>query len=199
MRLRYPLILLIVLLLAGCSPDPVVWGPGVVAPAEPDQGETQAGSWDYKGNKITALAAFEIRARVLSVRHYRQGREATLSPTDLALGWGNMSDEKVIEQLSIRQSGRWYHYSWKTQPPLPLREIIRSSANMHMVPSDANVAAALADLRPGEVVTIHGWLIEARSPDGWRWRSSTSRNDSGGGACELVWVESLMREAPPQG
>ena len=30
--------------------------------------------------------------------------------------------------------------------------------------------------------------------DGWRWRSSLTRDDSGGGACELVYVCSITRE-----
>jgi hypothetical protein len=33
--------------------------------------------------------------------------------------------------------------------------------------------------------------MEARAPDGWRWRSSLTREDVGNGACELVWVERI--------
>ena len=31
-----------------------------------------------------------------------------------------------------------------------------------------------------------------RAPDGWRWRSSLTREDTGAGACELVWVERIV-------
>ena len=34
-------------------------------------------------------------------------------------------------------------------------------------------------------------LIEVRGADGWRWRSSLTREDTGAGACELVWVERI--------
>jgi hypothetical protein len=34
-------------------------------------------------------------------------------------------------------------------------------------------------------------LIEAQASDGWRWRSSLTREDTGNGACELVLVKSL--------
>ena len=47
--------------------------------------------------------------------------------------------------------------------------------------------------RQGDRVRINGWLVEANAADGWRWRSSTSRDDSGGGACEVVYVCSISR------
>ena len=119
---------------------------------------------------------------------YRSGREAELSPTDLALGWGRMRDEAVLSQLSISQGGRFYRYRWENAPPLPPEEIVRSSANMHMIPADDTIAEALKSVREGERVRIDGWLVEAQAPDGWKWRSSTTRSDSGGGACEVVYV-----------
>ena len=46
----------------------------------------------------------------------------------------------------------------------------------------------------GERVRIDGWLVQVNTPDGWRWRSSLTREDSGGGACEVVYVCSITRE-----
>jgi hypothetical protein len=40
-------------------------------------------------------------------------------------------------------------------------------------------------------VIVRGYLVEARGADGWRWRSSLTREDTGAGACELIWVESV--------
>ena len=122
------------------------------------------------------------------------GREADISPTDLALGWGRMTDDAVISRLDISQGGRWYRYRWQGEPPIPVAEIVRSSANMHMIPADTNVATALKRIEPGQRVRIDGWLVEVRGNDGWRWRSSLTREDSGGGACELVYVCSISRE-----
>ena len=86
------------------------------------------------------------------------------------------------------QSSRWYNYRWQGEPPLPPDEIARSSANMHMIPSDAATAAALRRVRAGDEVRIDGWLVEVAADDGWRWRSSLSRDDKGSGACEVVYV-----------
>jgi len=142
---------------------------------------------------LQPLAGFSLEARVLSREDYRLGRESDLSPTDLALGWGRMRDDAVLARLDIDQSNRWYHYRWQGVPPIPLSEIIDSSANMHMIPGSEAIASALARVEAGERVRIDGWLVEAQAPDGWRWRSSTSREDTGAGACELVYVCAVTR------
>lgn len=166
--------------------------PGTVAAAEPEQTRTHMQPFDLNGYEILPLAHFRLTARVLSREDYRAGKEAALSPTDLALGWGRMSDSAIYEQLHISQSGRFYYWRYDNQPPIPRDEIIRSSANMHMVPADRMVRAALERVRPGQVVSLEGELIEADDPrNGWHWRSSLTREDSGAGACELIWVEAL--------
>ena len=63
---------------------------------------------------------------------------------------------------------------------------------MHMIPADGAIAGRLKDVRPGQVVRIQGWLVEARAGDGWRWRSSLTRNDTGAGACEVIFVRDLQ-------
>jgi hypothetical protein len=55
---------------------------------------------------LKPLAGFSIQARVLSGEDYRMGREADLSPTDLALGWNRMAEDEVQSKLSISQSVR---------------------------------------------------------------------------------------------
>jgi hypothetical protein len=143
---------------------------------------------------VTPLAGFSLQARVLSRADYWLGREADYSPTDLALGWGPMAAPSIEDRLDISQSGRWYHYAWGADgPPLPLPQIIGNSANMHMVPADASVAAALDRVRHGDTVAVNGWLIRIDRPDGWYWQSSLRRDDSGEGACELVLVCSIER------
>jgi len=142
---------------------------------------------------LTPLAGFSIDAKVLSRRDYRSDRESQLAPTDLALGWGRMRDDTVLARLTITQSARWYHYRYSDQPPIPQAEIDRSAANMHMIPGSEAIASALARVEAGERVRIDGWLVEAQAPDGWRWRSSTSREDTGAGACELVYVCAVTR------
>jgi hypothetical protein len=166
-------------------------GPGELAPDVPEQVDLRSPVSLQRGN-VTLLtrAHFDITARVLSREDYRFDQGSSLAPTDLALGWGRMSDSDVLKQIRISQSGRFFY--WHVQDyPIPRREIETSAANMHIIPADAGVQAMLDRVHPGEVVHIEGFLVDAKRPDGWHWNTSMTRNDTGNGACELVFVESL--------
>jgi hypothetical protein len=143
---------------------------------------------------LRPLAGLSIDARVLSREDYATGRESRLSPTDLALGWGAMRDDAVLAQLDVRQSARWFTYRWRGAPSLPADDVVRSAANMHMIPANRLVATTLRGVRAGDRVRIDGWLVEADAGDGWRWRSSLTREDTGSGACEVVFVCAIARE-----
>lgn len=169
---------------------PISHGPGMVAPNTPEQIETDIAPFAFKDYWIIPLANFQIKARVLSTRKYRSGRESDLSPIDLALGWGPMSDEAVLEDVKIRQSSRFYFWSTR-EFPIPRREIEIHSANMHIVPASEVVLRRLNDVRKGHIVDFTGYLVKITANDGWRWKSSLTRNDTGSGGCELVWVEEL--------
>jgi len=150
------------------------------------------GSLQLDDYRIIPLAAFSLEARVLGREDYHFDRGAALAPTDLALGWGPMADPQVLEKIRIRQSNRWYH--WQVDSfPIPRREIEIHSANMHMIPANAAVAATLAGLGTGQRVHLSGQLVRVEGRDGFTWSSSLSREDTGDGACELVWVEQLSR------
>ena len=170
---------------------PVIQSPGITAPDTPVQNTPHGTtSFTLKGYQLTPLADFAIEARVLSVKRYSLGREADLSPVDLALGWGPMSDESVLKRIDISQGNRFYF--WHVDEFfIPREEIEINSANMHMIPADSEVEKSLDSIREGQVVRLQGYLVEASASDGWKWRSSLSRADTGNGACEVIYVKTI--------
>ncbi|MGH8216747.1 MAG: hypothetical protein ACREPZ_13780 [Rhodanobacteraceae bacterium] len=172
---------------------PVARAAGVIAPNDPVQidFDTAQPSIVFKNATLHPLASFSLTARVLSREDYHFDAEAGLSPTDLALGWGRMSNTAVLRDFDISQGGRFYYWQVKSFP-IPRREIETHSANMHMIPANALVAHELKRVRAGDIVTLDGLLVEADKPDGWRWHSSMTRTDTGAGACEVVYVQSLQ-------
>jgi len=171
---------------------PIEHPPGVLAPEQPKQTTLipTAPTFEKDDYRIKSLAGFELEARVLAKEEYTFDAGADLSPVDLALGWGRMSDSAILEHIDIDQRHRFYY--WSTPAfPIPRQEIETHSANMHMIPASDTVAKRLQDVRPGHIVKLQGYLVEALRDDGWRWKSSLTRNDTGNGACELIWVESL--------
>jgi hypothetical protein len=59
---------------------------------------------------------------------------------------------------------------------------------MHLIPANAAVEEAIERVRRGHVVRFQGELIQVKHADGFRWKSSLTRRDAGGGACEVVFV-----------
>lgn len=180
------------------SERPIEHPPGVLIETVPDQREPRSSEVIEHGDyRLTPLAEFDLDARVLSREDYRFDEGSDLSPVDFALGWGRMSDTAVIDQLDISQSVRFFSYRWTREPPIPAAEIARSSANMHLIPANSSVERSLDRVRPGALIHLSGQLVEARRADGFIWRSSLTRNDTGGGACELVLVEFVETLAGP--
>ena len=164
--------------------------PGATVAQEPRQTSISAPTLLVGKYQITPLARFDIEALVLGREDYSHDKEAELSPLDLALGWGPMSDPSVLSQLEISQGARFYHWHYNGQPPIPVEQIIRSSANMHLIPANAVVASTLKRVHQGQIVSFSGYLVRAEDPVAhWSWTSSLTREDTGAGACELVWVE----------
>jgi hypothetical protein len=136
---------------------------------------------------LTPVADFQLEARVLGRRDYRRDAGARLAPIDLALGWGAMARPEIIDQVDIRQRGRFYF--WRVESyPVERDEIIRSSANMHLIPASPAVFAELQRAERNRQIRLRGYLVNIDRADGWRWRSSMTRTDSGDGACELILV-----------
>ena len=189
------LLLVVFLIAAGWKlfvSDSVELGPGVkVAEAPVQKDLQQAGSFRHKGFQITPLAEFKLKGKILSREDYSFGRESKLSPIDLALGWGSMSDEAVLDKIEISQSGRWYR--WRVQDfPIPRKAIETQSANMHMIPANDLVEDLLDMTKQGQIIELSGYLVRVDADDGWHWQSSMTRNDTGARACELILVESFQ-------
>lgn len=101
-----------------------------------------------------------------------------------------MSDQSIIDKLEISQSNRWYH--WRADIlPIPSREIILNSANVHIIPKEETLKKKFDEVFRGSLIEMKGYLVEVTTADGWRWKSSLKRDDTGGGSCELFWVEEI--------
>src|SRR5262249_22657516 len=141
------------------------------------------------------LATFSVRARVLLKERYWLGREADLSPLDLTLGWGLMSDQNTLDQIRLMRGHRRYAWQGRTGFDRGLVHAVDThSANVHIIPANHALARAMDGIHTGHIVALAGWLVEARAADGWKWRSSLTREDTGAGACELLWVEWMRVE-----
>lgn len=182
----------LILLTAGLLALWMLWVIVLPTPSSlPPSTPLSSGSWRVAEHTLSRLQEFQLEARILGREDYRFDRGARLSPTDLALGWGPMADPEVLRHIRISQRNRWYF--WRAeQLPIERRQIEIHSANMHLIPASPAVAATLAQLETGQQIRLSGQLVRVEGDDGYRWVSSLSREDTGDGACELIWVEQLQ-------
>ncbi len=165
---------------------------GQIAALEPRQTDARSVATIRHGRwTLTPRADYDITARVLGREGYRFDRLADLVPEDLALGWGPMSDNRVLAAFDISQSARFYTWRPHAALPIPRDAVISHSANTHVIPADERIEKQLARLRVGQVVHLTGTLVDATRDDGAWIRTSMTRTDSGAGACEVMLVESV--------
>lgn len=190
--------LLVVVLLGNFAfsrPRSVGTGDPIDASREPVQTATDRPPFEIETGKgrvtLEPRAAFDAAAVVAGAERYRLDGGAFLCPVDLVMTWGKLPEEPYRSKVSYSQMTRFYF--WRTPAAdMDLAYIQSHSSNMHMIPAGANVRRALLAVDEGDRVRIRGLLVNARREDGFTWNSSTTRQDEGPGACELVWVEEIQ-------
>jgi len=196
---RAVLVLLAALALVGyhyLSTRAVAHGPGVLVPDDPRQSDPDsAAPISDKDFTLKPRARFAADARVLSLEHYRSGKLADIVPLDIAVGWGRMSDSDVLAKIQVTQGNRFYYWHYDDEPPIPREEIEEHSANWHMVPANDAVWHTLSNVRVGQIVHLEGYLVDIDSAETGSIRTSLTRDDTGAGACEIIYVEAAGSRA----
>jgi len=171
---------------------PVRPADGPIAPDEPRQTDVETAPVTTLGRwRLTPQARYDITARILGREDYHFDALSDLVPEDLALGWGAMSDNRVLQVFEITQGARFYSWRPKQTLPIPRQAVIEHSANTHVIPADAVVAHQLKRLRVGQVVHLSGYLVNGVRDDGAHISTSLTRSDSGPGSCEVMLVEAV--------
>jgi hypothetical protein len=152
--------------------------------------------------KIDYLYSYDIKALVVSAKGYDGSRLGDqLSPKDLALAWGAVAEKNKDINFHWRQSSRRYYWQLNSDAEVRkignLETISLCSANTHLIPADDTVRKLVKRIKKGDYVRIKGYLVnvDAKKGDGstfW-WNSSTTREDTGDGSCELVYVTQIQK------
>ena len=172
------------------SSRPIARPPGILAADEPSQYEVHEPPFAFNDVEISPQAGYDIEARVLSAEHYLMDAGANLAPVDLAVGWGPMSDTAVLNHFKVDQGARFYTI-YPDDNALDITTALQHSANMHLIPASGDVKHQLKKIKAGNIVHLRGYLVNISRSDGFYWHSSLNRNDTGDGACELMYVQAV--------
>ena len=199
---KYKYFWLTVLLLAllGCGPSPqgTPYAGKIEINLEPEQyPANDVPEFIFQPNKakylINPQVEYFLSGVVLGKEKYVYDRGADIAPYDLAIAWNKLVLTKLYKQLKWSQSGRWYLWRYGEDFPFDNAFVARYSANNHIIPANPNLRAALGLVRKGESIDLSGYLVNVKQAEGeeFTWNSSLSREDEGGGSCEVFYVTEI--------
>ncbi len=114
-----------------------------------------------------------------------------INTRDLCVLWGpNVSGDHYLQM--DYSHGEWTCYV-RTDDRLAWNKFqLDALANNHVLPANAAVAEAVRAARIGDQVLLRGRLVDYAMLDGFTRATSTTRKDTGDGACEVVYVEEFQ-------
>lgn len=173
------------------APEPVRWR------AEPVQSETDRAPFAHRAGRreltLHPRAELDVAAVVAGTERYRFDDLAPLAPLDAVLTWGELPEPRLADRVRYDQMARFYLWSTRSRD-IDLRYVETHSANFHLLPANPNVRRAVLALDEGDEARLRGLLVDVREEGGRTWKTSLTRNDTGAGACEVLWVEELQIE-----
>ncbi|NOX17043.1 MAG: hypothetical protein GXO87_02025 [Chlorobi bacterium] len=142
--------------------------------------------WTKEDFEITAVRRLEMKARVLGKENYSNDDVSDISPCDLAVGWGPLSNQKILDCIEFSQSQRALSWSVKNAVSSD-KEIELHSSDMLVIPSSEKIEYALDSVETGNIVYVQGYLVNIKKGC-MHWNTSTRWDDL---YSEIVWIEKL--------
>jgi hypothetical protein len=148
---------------------------------------------ELKNARMTLIpvAHYKVSGMVVSRKTYDEGWAGRISPIDLAIAWGKLTEPEYDRDLQYRHGHRWYFYRLKKGSLLNNEYVASHSSNHHMIPANENIRRALKTIARKNRVVLEGRLVNIKGTFKGQavfWDTSLYRNDTGQGACELFYV-----------
>ncbi|MFA5361704.1 MAG: hypothetical protein WC335_00440 [Candidatus Omnitrophota bacterium] len=152
--------------------------------------------------ELTPLYDYQISGLLVSKMDYKFFsiyKSSSVFPLDVCLLWGSNVGNRVYQYKRIRfvQDCRWCNVEWWGDITFNFNEI----SNNHLIFKEPRLESLARNLVSGDQIQITGKLVnvkahspgknEAFNPSDLQWNTSIVRNDTGAGACEIVYVEGI--------
>lgn len=129
--------------------------------------------------------------------------------TDVALGWGEVSDKvlfknniKYLKQQKYPNGARMYWWELSPDSSWSVDYVRSHTSHNHMVAANHNIMSVLYSLKKFETVKMEGYLVDIYKDGSIVAMTSTSRDDTDGssrgrsqgkpgGSCEIFYVNKI--------
>lgn len=150
---------------------------------------------------IACQYAYDIEALVVHTKDYFTWDVGDqLSPRDLTLAWGSVAAHNRDVDFHWSQMSRktmlWLDGSVNQEALFGGDAGLQMNfSNNHIIPADDDVRWKLKIIRAGDHIRMKGYLVyvDGIRPDNttFSWHSSTTRTDTGDGACEVIYATDI--------
>ena len=113
---------------------------------------------------------------------------------DLCVVWGRNVSSGIYREVKYESGEFTCTFRWSTalNPPFDIYQ----GANNHVLPANEDVARKIRSVVRGDQIRMQGYLadytvMDPESGNRYGRRTSTTRQDRGNGACEIVYVTDL--------
>jgi hypothetical protein len=164
---------------------------------EPQQTETDRqpfdAAWSGIDYRVDPQYDYDLVGMVVSFRHHdnnsRMHRLANdhLNMLDVCVVWGNNTDGAQLDKIDFWNGIFTCNVRTRDQDAWESFDMNQLSNN-HLVSNDADIRERVRRIRIGDQVRVQGVLASYVSPGGRRG-TSTTRTDTGDGACETIYVD----------
>ena len=171
---------------------------------EPEQTVTREKPFYATVNDVEYLIepeyAYDLTGMIVSYRHHegnsRMHRQANdhLNIADVCVVWGDNTKSELQKldfwngiftcNVFTRDMQAWESFD------------MNQLSNNHLISDDDFIRRQTRKIQIGDQIRVRGYLASYSNPGGGRRGTSTTRTDTGDGACETVFVESFRIVQP---
>lgn len=152
--------------------------------------------------RVTPLYSYDISGLIPSARQYtkwprgdfykRHGDTANIA--DIALLWGHSNtDRDVLKNFKFSHSGAWVVWRSRIGSDRSVWSKFQTNkiSNNHILSDSKEITKKLENLHKWDQVSMKGYLVSYSGGTTRNRKSSTTRIDTGNGACEVFYVTDL--------
>ena len=151
-------------------------------------------NWDGIDYQIEPEYDYELTGLVVSFRQHdgesRMHRltEDHLNVADLCVVWGDTARSPSLSNITFWNGIFTCNFSTRDRAAWNAFDQTEVSNN-HIIADDARIRDRVDDVRIGDQIRVRGTLAAYISPNGSKRGTSTTRTDTGDGACETIYVD----------
>jgi hypothetical protein len=165
---------------------------------EPTQLGTRQGPFDAVFKEVTYRVepeyAYDITGMIVSYRHHDNNSRMHalandhLNMLDVCVIWGDNTANERLHKIDFWNGIFTCNVKTRDQQAWDAFNMDQLSNN-HLISDDNFIRRQVRKIRIGDQIRVRGYLASYSSGGGYKRGTSTTRTDTGDGACETIYVE----------